>query len=242
MTKKLHLLVIYFLSEAVFAGSIPTRQHEKVQALVEARTFYIRNKTQYLAEVKFSEWEESQAFQSARLGLRRSLSRNFKMGLFYQRSYGLRHDNDWIKESAWHWLDRKTQGQDSFLTDFTYKNLINDRMTYEVRLTYEKNFTVGRGFIKPRIGISYFLTKSHFTLMEELSIPMETRSSAIQEYWTYFTYSYHYSNNVSFGPLLANRIVNWESSEDFKNRLNTTYQFKENIWYAGAQLVYHFGD
>lgn len=224
------------------AASIPERKHEKVQALVEARLFWINKSWQYLTELKFSEWEEGQAFQSARLGARKGFSRHLKFGLFYQRSYGLRHDQDWIKDSSWHWRDRKTQGQDSWIGDLTYKNFINDKSTYELRLTYEKNTTVGRSFLKPRIGASYFFSKGHFTLIEELSLPMETRASSIQEYWTYLTYSYHYNSNASFGPLIAYRTVNWETSQDFEQVHQTTYSFKENIWYAGFNFAYHFGD
>jgi len=241
MTKILSFFLIFFSSLAI-AANIPTRHNEKVQALAEARVFWIQRSWQYLAELKFSEWEESQAFQSLRIGTRKGFSRHMKWGLFYQRSYGLRHDQDWIKDSTWHWKDRTTQGQDIWITDLSYKDFINEKSTYELRLTYEKNSTVGRSFLKPRIGASYFFSKSHLTLIEELSIPLESRENTIQEYWTYLTYSFHYNTHVSFGPLLSYRIVNWETSEDFKNRLNASYQFKENIWYAGAQLVYHFGD
>ena len=234
------LFALLLFPTLLLAQNVPTDTSSKLKMANEVRFFWLKKSFQHMLEIKQGEWEDDVNFLSFKAGSRYRLSKNLKLGVFLQRSYGLRHDDDWVKTTQWQWRDRKSQGQDILIVDSSYKNFLNSKMTYELRAAVEKNVTVGRDFFKPRIGLSYFLPKSHLILSHELSIPLEKRDQLIQENWTYLIYSYHYSQTLSFGPLIGRRSVTWESSESFKNVTGDKYKLDETNYHAGLNLTCHF--
>lgn len=240
MIKIIAFFILQLLIFNCFADNKPADTTKNIRPFGESHFFLLRPDFQLLAELKAAKWEEDQSLYSLKLGGRKSLSNHLKLGLFFQRAYGTRHDNDWIKDSLWHWRDRSHDGQDSIIVDTTYKNLITPEMTYEVRASLEHNSAVGRTFFRPRLGTSYFLKNSHITLMHELTIPLENRVRLIQEHWSYLSYSYHFNRGISFGPLVAERQVHWESSNEFTSRTHGSYLFTQKSWYAGLNYTQHF--
>ncbi|GAB4012586.1 MAG: hypothetical protein Fur0010_08560 [Bdellovibrio sp.] len=233
-------VLLSILVSISFAGNTPTDTKNGFKNLNEARFFWLHGQNQHLVEIKAGNWEDDIGFTAIKLGTRYRTSQNSKIGIFYQRSYGLRHDNDWqVADGNWYWLDRKKDGQDSILIDTSFKDFLNLKLVYELRMTLEQNTSVGRTFARPRVGFSYFFEKSHLILSHELTLPIEKRESSIQEQWTYLIFSYHYSPWTSFGPMMGYRQVTWESSDIFKQRTGGTYSFKESNSYIGVNFTHH---
>lgn len=233
-------LLIYLLFNTSFAGHEPLDQSRNIQNLNEFRFFWLGQKWHHMAELKFGKWEDDNSFLSAKLGSRTRLSERLKVGLFFQRAYGVRHDNDWQNvDGQWQWLKNTDRSQDSLIIDSSYKGFLTSKMIYEARVTMEQNINVGRTFAKPRIGASYFLPSSHITLSHEVTIPIESRDNLIQEHWSYLIYSYHYTPWTSFGPLLGRRSVTWEKSETFKQLRTDSYELRETNLFVGINFTHH---
>ena len=93
-------LLLSLLTASALAAEQPRDTAFGVEPEAIGRVFVRHGAIQYLAEADLRQDVDQRRFRAVTLGAYYKLRRELRAGLFYKRQYGLRHDDDWVRDPA----------------------------------------------------------------------------------------------------------------------------------------------
>ena len=173
MIKKLYFifLMISFAPQFLSANDkIPAREINFVEYETNARTFLRHGDYVGMLELR-GRWEgENQEFRyrSITAGgyyrLYKQPLHTLKLGAFYRRQQGVRHEDDWIAVSGnWFWVDARERAENEFIADVSPRLKLDflpgDGWVLTSKTRYHYNFTNKEQTLFLRPGLTLFLVK-----------------------------------------------------------------------------------
>ena len=178
-----------------------------------------------------------------------ALSRISKVGAFYGRAYGLRHDEDWINVNGqWGWVNTNSRGENLLIGDvspigtlgFLGENWVGE---FKVRYVFD-TFNEQQTMIA-RPSLRYFwLEDDHpfmsFFLQLEGDFPLNYGVQTLYEKWIYLGALYRIADNIDLGGFAAAKWETWGSTQDFVNRGGPSYAITAQTWDLSALAIFQF--
>lgn len=244
MIKKTILLLS--ITSSIFAGNVPTESDSGLNSKIVLRYFHkFSPKINSLIEYDWTKEELERKEKSIKLGFKYRIHHNIKLGLFYKRAYGLRHDDDWVWSNAsWKWNETNSRGENFLIAEGGYKKLVNN-FILETRFTYEHNFFNDQDAIKLRPGFTYLLLDGgaaylNLFLNYEAYIPLNFSEKSIYQHGIYTGLLYHYSDIIKPGVFYNFKKSYWTSSKDFKARSSGSYEVANPSHHLGVSLNIYY--
>lgn len=242
----LFFLIVLVLDSAFAIENVPdnTKAH---QVETRIRYFYPVEKYSLFSEVQLANHSGARDTKSVLLGAYYRYLDIFRFGLFYQRQYGIRHNEDWFKDtiSGWQWRDTTQRGEDLAIFDYSVKTLMNghENITVDIKLRYEYNFFNKNQSIRGRGGFSFFNLvddepKSSFFLHYEFVRPLNYSNYRSNETWAYLGGLYHDDSHFQFGGYLARRWQAWFSTSEYTSLTGKTYMVDETTDVLGITAIF----
>ncbi|OUR99766.1 hypothetical protein A9Q84_01700 [Halobacteriovorax marinus] len=240
------LFLTFLLSTSILAGNVPAEGEAEVNSKIILRHFHqFTPKITSLIEYNWSQEELERKEKSLKLGFKYRVHNNVKLGIFYKRAYGLRHDDDWVWQNMkWLWNDTNSRGENILIGEAGYKKLFGNYI-FETRLTYEHNFFNDHDAIKVRPGVTYLVLDEgaafiNLFLNYEAYLPLNFSEKSIYEQWIYAGLLYHYSDVIKPGVFYNFRKGYWTSSKDFKDKNLGKYEQTHSSHYLGVSLNIYY--
>ena len=219
-----------------------------VEPAVTLRFFYNREALSYFGEATAGTETDHRVEKSVTLGGYYSLVPNLKVGAFYRRAYGLRHDADWNPSSgAWAWRDTQTRGEDFLILDATPRIQIEENWVAELKTRLLFDTFDGQETLTLRPGLTYFWLKNdepfiNFFLQFEAFHPFNYGVQSFVEKWLYLGGLYHVSKSADFGAYTAFGWETWGSTSAYLSRGGAPYVLTAQSTVLGAVAVFHLGN
>lgn len=173
-----------------------------------------------------------------------------KIGLFYRRAYGLRHDNDWVNSgTGWAWAHSINRGENILLADATPKMelafLPGESWVGELKIRYFYNFFNSNQTLTARPGLTYFWLREgepflNFFLQYELSVPVNFGQTALNEEWLYIGTLYQVAKFLQMGVFATFHTETWSTSASFAKLFTQDYTVKDRSLVLGGNLILQF--
>ena len=245
MTRLFLIFAIMVNCSSVFAvGNVPDSIHKSSET--EARFRYlqpVKNLTLF-AEAQVSDQSEAREYKSILLGSYFRFFDNLRAGLFYQRQYGFRHDEDWFKDpvTLWQWKNTNDRGEDLALLDISPKFSFAENWTFEFKARYEYNFFNSDRSLRLRPNLTYFYLRDgeplvSFFLQAEQVLALNYGTHSVNERWIYLGGLYHYSSTWQFGLFAAQKWQQWSSTPNYTAITGKTYTVDADSDVLGLTLI-----
>lgn len=151
---------------------------------------------------------------------RYSLNRYWRIAAIIKRAYGLRHNNDWTKDSGvWSWTNTNSRGETlaGLMIQHKHSAWGRGKGIFKNRLTLHHNYFNGQNTLFYKVGILNFQWKDWTTIHQfEVGIPLNYNRDLINELWHYSAFMYHFRSWLKFGPKLSLGKMTWNESQSFK--------------------------
>jgi len=248
MIKGLIVIPLLFCT-VTYADHTPTALSEGPNFRGVFRTFYPYKKVKLLGELEFRQEENNRNYKALRLGGKYRLHRNLKLGAYFKRAYGLRHDDDWVKPDKWKWLDSESRGENLFSIEASARTLLNSlpggSWVGEFRLQNEMNLHNDQNVFKLRPGLTYIWTKNgkafiNFYAQYEVYMPTNFSDESIYEKWAYLGSLYHFTKSLKFGVFYSQKSVTWTTSQTSTDLGNGKYSVTDKVQYLGIQINHYW--
>lgn len=220
------LIALFFLFPSLLLGhdhSPPAEVDGGFSQRGMVRLFYKTNHFSNMLEYGHSGDVNTRKENSLTLGTRYRLHRNFKIGAFFSRRQGQRHDDDWIDDGSGNWFWRNTNNRSEnyailelaprFLADF----LPGKKWVFEFRIRGENNFDNKQNTLKLKPGLTYFWFKEgkpfmNLFLQYEAYLPLNYGEETIYETWIYTGLLFHWSERFKPGLFFTKYNRKWTTS------------------------------
>jgi len=185
-------------------------------------------------------------YRDIMLGGYYQLTENLSTGLFYERAYGLRHDDDWNKTTGtWSWADTNSRGEDLLIADLTARFKVFESTVFEIKARYLDNLFNQNQTLFLRPGLTYFWLKDeqpfmNFFLQYEIDLPLNFDNEQVDERWLYLGALYRVMENVDVGGFYALNWQAWHSSADYLAKLGSPYTVTSTSAVISALAIVHF--
>lgn len=235
-------LVLFLFSINTWAAPpAPTALEEGTDVNYTVRHFHKIKKLKIVSEYSQIKTEKQSDIVKFQTGLRYRLSKNFKIGAYYSRMYGNRHDEDWIASNgSWKWKDTKDRGENIFTLDLIPRFLLKPNVIGEFRVKVLHNTFNSNTTLKIRPSLSYVHLGNAgpiytASLRYEVYIPMSYGDKFIYEDWAYVDFLYHYKK--WFKPSVFFSVGNrfWTQTDKFAG---APYEARHKIKMFGVQLIF----
>ena len=134
--------ILLFLPICAFAANnkIPTSKNG-VTSQLQFKVIKKHNDFQYSFQSNFSHLEVSRKQHEYSLASSYKVHPNLKIETSYQRSYGLRHEEDWknINNEGWRWHDSSNRGENIFGLKVSPRFLLNKKTRADLNIQYTYN-------------------------------------------------------------------------------------------------------
>jgi len=184
------------------------------------------------------------------LGLYHLAHRFFRWGVFFERAYGLRHDEDWVVDGAgeWDWSSSEGRGESLLTLDVTPRIGFQEGSFFE-NVVFELKSRVGINLSNQnqtlRVRPSVFWTprsreKSSpwtFYTQYEVYFPLNYGTQSIYEKWTYFGVLKSLLPEIQLGAYVAYRSETWSASPDSLSRFPTRSHYSTTSWTSGFLMI-----
>jgi hypothetical protein len=220
---------------------------------LDLRVFLRHENWMPMAELK-GRWEygENQFYyRSLTLGTYYRVSNHVKVGGFYRRQAGARHDDDWVDlKPGWEWQDTRNRLENVLMLDVTPRFLLpfmpGRNWVFAFKTRYLFNTFNTHQTITLRPGLTYFLMPGrepllNFTLNYELYLALNYSSTLLYEHWPYLDIMYHLSPTVKLSARVGYRVTTWSTSEDVAEVSDTPYEEKYRALVVGGAVNLYFG-
>lgn len=238
------LAIIVSYSSAFAVGNAPDNidtSHE-----TEARLRYLQSVKNFtlFAEAQVSDQSDFREYKSIMLGSYYRFFDNLRAGLFYQRQYGFRHDEDWFKDpvTLWQWRNTNNRGEDLAILDVSPKMSLAENWTFEFKTRYEYNFFNSDRSLRLRPNLTYFYLRdgeplASFFLQAEQVLGLNYGTHTVNERWLYLGGLYHYSPGLQFGLFAAQKWQQWSSTPNYTAITGKTYTVDADSDILGLTLI-----
>ncbi|AZZ35324.1 hypothetical protein CIK05_00400 [Bdellovibrio sp. qaytius] len=235
--------LILLLSSSTFAaGNVPDNIAPTNEG--ELRLRYLQSIDQYTlySEIQLANQSDNREFKSVLAGSYYRFYDNLRAGLFYQRQYGVRHNEDWFKDPAsavWHWRNADHRGEDSAVLDISPK-MAFENFTVEFKFRYEHGFFNSQNFLRPRLGLTYFWlgdnepVASAFVQAENL---IQLKNGKTEQRWLYIGGLYHYNTTFQIGAYKVKNWQQWNSTAEYAATTGQSYSVESNSRVYGIMLI-----
>jgi len=232
-----YLFILMLPLSSIWAQIQPTNQSSFDQSL-DLSTFYKINESQQLF---FNLHAINQNKRSNRkiieFNYRFSWHLNWRAGLIVKRAYGLRHNNDWTKNSGqWAWNDSTTRGENLIGLMLQYKHVAwgRGKGVLKNRISVVHNFFNAQNTLLYKFGILNFQWRNWTTVHQfELGFPLNYNRHLINELWHYSAFMFNFTSWLKLGPKLSVGKIFWDESKAFHIIKNS--QYTQNL------LIYRIG-
>ncbi len=241
------------MASVAFAGNIPAGAPTVNTGEVRIRAFNEMQDLSALAEIREAGQADNQQYQSILLGTYYHLNDHWRAGVFYQRQYGVRHDEDWQKDTVtgWGWINTSQRGEDLAVIDLSPKLhlgfLPGETWTLEFKNRYEYNFFDQDQNLHLRQTLTYFWLKQdqpflHFFLQCEQVFPLNYGVMPINEQWTYLGMVYQRSESVQLGFFAATQWQSWANTSQFSAQTGNSYVVSAGSNVLGFLAIFKMGN
>lgn len=248
MTRFFFFLILFVFCSSVFAvGNVPDDIKSTHEAEARLRYLHVIKNYTLMGEVQISDQSDNRKFKSALIGSYYRFSDNLRTGFFYQRQYGLRHDNDWFKDpvTLWQWRDTNNRGEDLAILDISPKFILpfaDDHWTFEFKTRYEYNFFNSDRSLRLRPNLTYFWLHdstplASFFLQAEQTLALNYGTHSINERWLYLGALYHHSTSLQVGAFIAQKWQEWSSTPEYTAITGKTYTVEADSQVFGATII-----
>ncbi len=234
----LKFLLFFFLAiSSSWSQVVPEDKTSFDQELDLAAMYKIRQ--QQFLYVRAALLPQSKQFDRKELEVsyRYSWHRNWRIGLIYRYVYGLRHNEDWSKETGeWAWRDTSSRGENLTGIMLQHKQIAwgKGKGILKNRVTIAHNWFNDQDTLFYKVGVLNFQFRNWTTIHQfELGVPLNYNRSPISEAWHYSAFMYHFNSWLKFGPKLTIGKMFWNESIDFNSRDGN--EFTQDI------LIYRLG-
>lgn len=214
-----------------------------------ARVFVAREPFTYFGEVAATEQTAGRESRSVGIGSYYQVGETLKLGLLFNRTFGLRHDEDWVSDNGkWSWVDSRHRGESLFALDATVKSLVDFMPGHdwvaELKLRYILNaFNNDRTlFLRP--GLTYFYLRegqliANFFTQFEVDMPLNYGSQKFVEKWIYFGSLYHVCEKLDVGPTVTLGWQTWSRPQAYAAKGGAPYSITTQSTTIGFSLILH---
>lgn len=243
MIKTLFLLLL--ISESIIASNIPKDESSTGLGLSLRHFHKFSATTKSLIEMNIEKENELTTRKEFKIGARYRLHQNIKVSAYFKRSYGVRHQNDWIKENgSWVWLNSSDRGENTFGTDLSYRTIYQDNIL-ELRSTLERNLFNDQTTIKIRPGITHLFLKTgspfiNLFLQYEAYFPLNYHEKKIYKHGIYSGILYHWRDMIKPGLFIKFTKSTWNNSDDASIRNVPNYEVTESSTVFGTSINFYY--
>ncbi|CBW25860.1 putative exported protein [Halobacteriovorax marinus SJ] len=240
MIKKVILLLL--LSSMAWSSNIPKEASKTDPSLVLRHFHKFNSKVKSL--ITFS-LKEGSSDKDLSLSLRYRLHSNFHIATNFKRSYGLRHDDDWVKENGvWKWKETKTRGENIFGVHLNAKKIFQDNI-FELRTTIERNNSNSNNTLILRPGVTHIFFKGGAPIINiyaryALYLPMNFSEETIYKQSLYAGVTYHYNSFFKPGLFFKRTSTKWTNSKNAKELQVPSYSVAESTNSIGLALNFYY--
>jgi hypothetical protein len=217
----------------------------------DLRLFLDHEKFSYFGEIIGLNESDDRKFRELTLGAYYRLTHALKVGAFYGRAYGLRHDEDWINDGAgnWGWQNSNSRGEDFAIADVTPVGALDflpgKNWVGEFKTRYLYDFFNGQQSLDLRPSLRYFWLKNdepfmNFFFQLEGLFPLNYGATTLCEKWIYFGALYHARTGLDVGGFTATEWQTWSSPQAYTNQGGVPYTVTAQTWIIGALAVFQF--
>ncbi len=238
------LLLLLLCIQSGFAQEIPPNGTSFDQEFDVSIFYKIQKHHQFLLKTAYIPQSKQSDRKEMHLSYRYSIHRNWKIGLSLKRVYGMRHNEDWNKETGtWEWRDTSARGE-SFVGIFLQHKQIawgKGRGILKNRLELLRNTFNDQDTLLYKLGIINFEFKKWITIHQfEFFIPLNYNDDPISEIWHYSSFMYQYSTFLKFGPKLSLGKMFWNESIDYSSRKGNKFSHDLLIYRLGLGALFTF--
>jgi hypothetical protein len=246
--KGLELILLLLISSLAWAvPTPPAAVPGGYQAGADLKAFADRGEVSYFVQIAGVEETAGRQFQDYALGSYYHLFQQFKVGAFYERAYGLRHDEDWALNSGhWAWVDSNSRGENIFILDATAKTLLPlEDWVFEFKSRYLINTFNDNRTLLLRPGLTYFYVRSgqliaDFFVQYEWDLALNYGVQPVDEKWLYFGSLYHFSRGLDVGPFAAIHWQSWGRPQAYAEKGGASYTITTQTTTLGLTALFHF--
>jgi hypothetical protein len=241
----LFFLVLVASSVVRAAPRAPTFSFDN-EAGLTARVFNNYDDFSLMAEAALFGESDSRNFKAVTLGGYFQAADHLKVGAFYRRAFGLRHDDDWISTSGnWHWSDSTNRAEDFVILDATPRTLVTDELVAEIKTRDLYNVFNKENTLLLRPGLTYFLLKDgqpfwNFFAQFEMDFPLNYGQTKTSEEWIYLGALRSLTKNIDIGAFAAEKWQRWGSSSTYLAKGGAPYLDTDQTSVISALLIYQY--
>ena len=239
------------LTPAAFAAPTPPAPIPGgYQSGAVARVFVEREPLTYFAELLAAEQTGSRESRSFGLGTYYQITEAFKVGAMFNRTFGLRHNEDWASNNGkWSWVDSRHRGETLMAIDATAKSLVeflpgHDWVAeFKARYIYNAFNDERTLFLRP--GLTYFYLRdaaliANFFAQFEIDLPLNYATQSVTEKWIYFGSLYHACEKFDVGPTLTLGWQTWGRPAAYANKGGAPYSITTQTTTFGLTGIFRF--
>ena len=170
-----------------------------------------------------------------------------RMGAFYRKSFGLRHDDDWISNNGtWEWQPTNDRGEDFVILDVSPRILLAENLMGELKFRYLYDTFDSEKTLMVRPELTYVFLKEERPVWTvfvhgEFNFGLNYGARAIVEDWGYLGALYHLSPGLEVGGSYAMQWQTWGSSAAYLAKSGDPYTVTAANGFVLATLIYQFG-
>ncbi|GEM_PF-4267457 len=239
------LILTFLISLSSYASNTPESE-SSIGAGLSLRHFHkFSPLIKSLIELNIEPENSTTTKKELQLGARFRLHQNIKVSGYYRNSYGLRHQDDWIKENnIWKWIDSSKRRESILGTNIILRAVYLDNIL-ELRTSLERNFHNQQNTMKIRPGITHLFMNSgspfiNLFLQYEAYFPLNYHEKLIYKHGLYTGMLYHWKKWIKPGLFLKYTTTVWQNSEDAISRNVPSYNISDTSTIIGVNINFYY--
>lgn len=229
------------------ASHLPGDLKTSVTPAADLRGFWRTSAFTHLFELQARQDSDGRDFRAARIGTIFRAHENLKLGASIARRYGLRHDEDWVRDDQgnWHWQPTNGRAEDFFIADVTPQarlGFLSERnWAAELRVRHLWNTFNGDRTLKIRPGISYLWDPATVQLQYEVYFPLNYGVRTVYETWLYLGAIFPLSRDFQLGGFAARRTETWGGSDLLFRQTGNAFEIRALSYIFGITAIFRIG-
>jgi hypothetical protein len=245
------LLAVWCLlsSTAQAAPSAPAPVPGGVESELQGRLFFEKGNWSLLSETALGIQTDERRLLRGQIGGYYTPDDHLKIGVFYRKVYGIRHDEDWVSENGiWKWRDTRARGEDNWLFDLTPRMEILEStaltLVGELKSRFIYNTTLQHRTLLLRPGMNaFFFTRDGQArlagfLQFEFNFALGRGGRVIPEKWLYLGVLKPLSPSFELGLQTALKWESWGAPGHYLARGGTPYLIDTTTLNLGLLVIY----
>lgn len=244
-------LIVSFLfliaSAHVDAGKIPL-DHSGDEFKIQT-TIYKKispNKVFLISLENFNRLEKRKT-QSFYFELSNKLNAHLNLYLGYEKKYGERFDEDWVKVTdGWSWNDTQSRGVNWWYLGFNYKTkleiLPGKNWRFNIKSGFKYNFLNSQNTFQLNPSFTFFeykdakLYRSYFW-QTDMFYGLNFAKNNIYRWYSYLGVMFHLKPGIAIGGFVGKSFYRWFSTEVIETKIKASYHSTNTSNIAGIRIT-----